>query len=88
MPPAKQTETTEIELAGFILGSGGRFVSNGSSSLLLGENISSGMHVSGTVTRIVFTGSDALRVHVDQGAGKPERILLVFPTGMLAEVKP
>jgi hypothetical protein len=88
MPPAKQTDPTEIELAGFILGSGGRFVSNGSSSLLLGESISSGMNVSGVVKRIVYTGGEALRVHLDQGPEKPERILLVFQTGMLAEVKP
>ncbi len=81
MPPAKQTDTTEgIEIAGISLPAN-VVLTNGSSSLMLGNAYSNGMGVSGLVERMLYLPGGAIRVFVG------EKRCLIFPTGMMAEEK-
>lgn len=66
-------------------GSAARWGASGSSSLKVGESISSGMTVSGIVKRIVYDGTTAFRIELDMGEGKPARFLRLFPSGLIAE---
>lgn len=84
MPPAKQPDpTTEIELSGFLLPGGTRFVTNGSSSLMLGQNFASGLGNGGIVERLTYIGGDAVRITLE---GVKER-MIVLSTGMVLEEK-
>jgi hypothetical protein len=66
-------------------GSSVRWGASGSSSIAIGNNVSSGMTISGTVKRIVYDGTAAFRIELDQGEGKPSRFIRLFPSGMIAE---
>lgn len=69
-------------------GSQARWGASGSSSLTIGENVSSGLTLSGIVKRIVYDGTIAFRITLGMGEGNPDRYIRLFPTGMIAEEAP
>ena len=80
MPPAKQETSEGIDIAGISLPAN-VVLTNGSSSLMLGNNYSNGMGVSGIVERMLYLPGGAIRVFVG------DKRCLIFPTGMMAEEK-
>jgi len=79
MAPPKQTEYYgEIELAGFTMPAN-VVLTNGSSSLMLGNHYSNGIGVSGNVDRITYIGGGVMRVRVG------EQSVLIFSSGMAGE---
>lgn len=74
-------KTDGIELKGFTLPSGTRFITNGSSSMLVGESISTGLTISGVVERLTLLDGGVIRVVVVN----EKRRVYVLPTGLLAE---
>jgi hypothetical protein len=85
MPPAK-TDRIEVEIDYIsFAGSNSRWGASGSSSLKVGENISTGMTLSGVVKRIVYDGTIAFRIELDMGEKSPPRFIRLFPSGLIAE---
>lgn len=84
MPPAKETDG--IEITGFILPSTVRLTATAESGLMVGAHFSTGMTISGRIKKMAVLDTGAVRVTVDQGDDKPRKYLLIFPTGMVAEV--
>jgi len=79
MPPAK-TDSNEIELAGFTMPAN-VVLTNGSSSMMIGNQYSNGIGVSGIVDRITYIGGGVIRVKVG------DKSVLIFSSGMAAEEK-
>jgi len=80
MPPAKETDG--IEITGFILPSTVRLTAKAESSMMVGREFATGMTVNGIVSRMVALPNGAIRVHIETG-----ELLLVYPSGMVCEVK-
>jgi hypothetical protein len=82
MGSEKRTAPSELdhfELNGFTLPANVR-LQMGESGLMVGNHYSNGMGVSGVVEKLTYIGSGVVRVAIG------ERVLLVFATGMVAEV--
>ena len=84
MPPSPKSTEIEITCISFA-GSQARWGASGSSSLTIGENISSGLTQSGIVKRITYDGAAAFRIELNVGEGKPSRFLRLFSNGVIAE---
>lgn len=73
-----------VELSGFVMPSNTVHTGNASSSLMVGNNYSNGMSVSGVIKRITLElGSGVVSLHL---MDEPRRVF-IQPSGMMLEEK-
>jgi hypothetical protein len=84
-----EKNTTEIELAGFVLPPGLNHTAIGTATLMPGNRYANGMSTDGIVTRLLLNPTSGIvTIHLETTDKRPvKQRVFIFPTGMMAEEK-